>query len=478
MEDLISASALKQNVVKNTLWLLSGQLAGRTLKAAIMIYAARLLGASNFGIFTLAQSIAALFMGFSDVGVNPVIARDVARDPIGRSRWITTGLILKLGLLLLSLGITILFGPWVTTIPGAKTLLPFLALVFVFDGIRDFGFAVIRALEAMQWEAAIVVFANAVTFAAGLMLMRFWTTPLHLSLAFLLGSAVGALAILFPLRHYLSTFLQNLELSSAQRILVSAWPFVIWTVLGSLLVYSDSIMLGLLRDARAVGLYNAASRPIQLFFALPELLAATVFPTLARRAQTGDFLTPVTKALSAVMLVALPLTVGGIILGRPAIATLYGSTFQESGPVFQILLLLVLLQFPAAIVGNAIFAHNRHFEMIPYVALAAVANVSLNGLLIPGYGAVGSAVATVASRAIALAGAFGILRSIQPLSVFHLVWRSAVATFMMAVGVWASSSGGVNLWFSVALGIALYLVALQLLREPVLHDVYSVLRTK
>jgi len=479
MKELLpQKSTTKQNVVRNTLWLFSGQLAGRTLKAAIMIYAARLLGAANFGIFTLAQSIAALFMVFSDIGVNPVIAREVAKDLIGRARWITTGLVLKLGLLVLSLVVTILFGRWMTTIPAVKILLPLLALVFVFDGIRDFGFSVIRAREEMHWEAFVIILGNAVTLIAGLILMGFWKTPFHLSLAFLLGSAVGALAILLPLRHQLTTFLRNLDLSSAHLILVSAWPFVIWTILGVLLVYSDSIMLGLLKDATAVGLYNAASRPIQLFFALPELLAAAVFPTLARRARTGDFLTPVTKSLGAVMLVALPLTFGGIILGKPAIAALYGNTFQESAPVFQILLLLVLLQFPAAIVGNAIFAHDRHFEMIRYVAFAAVANVSLNWLFIPGYGAVGSAVATVVSRAIALAGAFGILRRIQPLSVFHTVWRGMLATPIMAVGVWASSSSGMNLWFSVVLGIILYLLALQLLREPVLHEVYLVLRTK
>ncbi len=471
-------STTKQSVVKNTLWLFSGQLAGRSLKAAMMIYAARVLGAANYGVFTLAQSIAALFMLFSDVGVNPVIAREVARDPRGRSRWITTGLVLKLGLLVLSLAVTILFGHGVTTIPGVKVLLPLLALVFVLDGIRDFGFSVIRALEEMRWEALVVFLGNAVTLVAGLTLLGVWKTPLHLSLAFLLGSAVGALTILFPLRHYLHTLVRHLDFSSAHMILVTAWPFVIWAILGSLLIYTDSIMLGLLKDASTVGLYNAASRPIQLFFALPELLAATVFPTLARRAQSGDFLTPVTKSLAGVMLVALPLTFGGIILGRPIIAALYGSTFQESGPVFQILLLLVLLQFPAAIIGNAIFAHNRHFEMIRYVALAAVTNVALNWLLIPGYGAVGSAIATVASRTIALAGAYGIFRRIQPLPIPHILWRGMSATLIMVGGVWTSSSAGVNLWFSVVLGVVLYFFALFLLREPLLYEVYSVLRVK
>ncbi len=471
-------STTRHSVIKNTLWLFSGQLAGRSLKAAIMVYAARVLGAANYGIFTLAQSIAALFMLFSDVGVNPVIFREVARDPRGRSRWIITGLVLKLGLLAGSLAVTVLFGHWMTKSPGVKILLPLFAFVFVLDGIRDFGFSVIRAMEEMRLEAFVMLLANAVTLVAGLTLLNFWKDPLHLSLAFLLGSAVGALVILFLIRNYLYAFKRNLDLSSAHMILVTAWPFVIWAILSSLLIYADSILLGLLRDARVVGLYNAASRPIQLFFALPELVAATVFPTFARRAQTGDFLTPATESLSAVMLVALPLTFGGIVLGNPIIAALYGSSFQESAPVFRILLLLVLLQFPATIVGNAIFARNRHFEMIRYVALAAVTNVILNWFLIPGYGAVGSAIAIVASRAIALAGAFVILRRIQPLTISHVLWRGTSATLIMVVGIWTSSSAGMNLWFSVVLGIILYLSALHLLREPLLHEVYSLLGLK
>lgn len=46
----------------------------------LMILAGRYLGANDFGIFAFAQSIAILFLTFSNFGLNTLAIRDVARD--------------------------------------------------------------------------------------------------------------------------------------------------------------------------------------------------------------------------------------------------------------------------------------------------------------------------------------------------------------------------------------------------------------
>ena len=48
---LFENKTLRQTVVKNVFWLFSGQMIGRLLRAAVVVYAARILGAEGWGLF-------------------------------------------------------------------------------------------------------------------------------------------------------------------------------------------------------------------------------------------------------------------------------------------------------------------------------------------------------------------------------------------------------------------------------------------
>jgi O-antigen/teichoic acid export membrane protein len=70
---LLHNTSTHQTILKNTTWLFSGQIIGRLLRATIVIYAARVLGANNWGAFSYALGIAAFLTVFTDIGVNAYI---------------------------------------------------------------------------------------------------------------------------------------------------------------------------------------------------------------------------------------------------------------------------------------------------------------------------------------------------------------------------------------------------------------------
>ncbi|PIY59464.1 flippase, partial [Candidatus Wolfebacteria bacterium CG_4_10_14_0_8_um_filter_37_11] len=47
----------------------------RLIRAAIIIYAARVLGAAEYGIFSYVLSFAGFFTIFADLGVSPLMTR-------------------------------------------------------------------------------------------------------------------------------------------------------------------------------------------------------------------------------------------------------------------------------------------------------------------------------------------------------------------------------------------------------------------
>src|ERR1700722_8763903 len=119
----------KQTVAKNTVWLSISNFGGRMIKAVIVIYAARVLGASEYGVFSYAITLAGFLSIFTDPGINSVLLRDASKasDEERSAIFSATG-VLKLSLVLIGICTIIFIGPYFSTLPGAKILLPIAAL--------------------------------------------------------------------------------------------------------------------------------------------------------------------------------------------------------------------------------------------------------------------------------------------------------------------------------------------------------------
>ena len=158
---LFKNTTARQTVAKNTFWLSVSNFGGRLIKAIIIIYAARVLGTDGYGVFSYAITLAGLLTLFMDPGINGILIRDAAKvDDDERRTIFGTMFVMKIFLLIIGVLVILFIAPLFTTLPGAKILLPIVALVLAFDTMREFFFSLIRAMENMQWEAAIFLLTN------------------------------------------------------------------------------------------------------------------------------------------------------------------------------------------------------------------------------------------------------------------------------------------------------------------------------
>ncbi|PJC36890.1 hypothetical protein CO046_03375, partial [Candidatus Peregrinibacteria bacterium CG_4_9_14_0_2_um_filter_53_11] len=98
---LLHNTSRGQTIVKNTFWVSFGQIGSRLLRLVLVIYAARLLGATEYGVFSYALAVAGFLTAFSDFGLTAFITRESARDPERRTFYIATSLALKLSFVVL-----------------------------------------------------------------------------------------------------------------------------------------------------------------------------------------------------------------------------------------------------------------------------------------------------------------------------------------------------------------------------------------
>lgn len=475
---LFSNRTLRQTILKNTFWLGVSQIASRVIRAILVIYAARLLGASGYGVFSYAIAIAGLANIFSDLGINSIFIREVSRKSSSlRSKYLSTAFALKLALLSFLFLIIVFIVPHVTQLPGAKALLPLIACLFLFDGLRDFGFSFIRAIERMELEAAVSLWANTAIVALSLGFLLYSPTPYYLALGYATGSALGLGATIYVLRGNLRELILGCDRVWVRPILRSAWPFAILSFLGAVLMYSDILMLSWMRTAPELGFYSAAQKPVQLLSALPFVVAASFFPVMARLADTNKvrFRLVMEQALTMVMSLALPFIIGGILLGDQLTTLLYGHNYAASIPVFQILMVSLIVTFPSAIINHAILAYDIQGKFVGPVIGGAFINIALNYLLIPRWGIIGAASATLLAQLISQGFIYYQLRARLGFQLLVHIKKIMIATLGMGFAIIGLRELGVNFWLSFISAVVAYLSLLILLKEPLIDKLRSIL---
>ena len=479
IKNFLSANhTVKQTILKNTFWLSSSEIVGRLFKAAVVIYAARVLGAAGFGTFSYVMGLASLLTAFSDLGMSSIVVREGAKNPQLRARYFSTALGLT-SLLALASALIIIFGaPLITKIPISHVLVIIVALVFVFDIIRGLvGSAIFRAQEKMEGEALVTIVTQLVIVGAGFYLLTRFRSPEGFALAYAVGSATGLLLALYLVRDYIRQFIARFEKALIKPILNASIPMSLATILGVVMINTDIVLLGWLTDAANVGLFAAAQRPITLLYAIPSLIAAGIFPALARFAEKDQsrFRLLNEKSIVAVLLFAFPLAVGFLLTGKEIVHLLYGSQYLPATLTMQILAITLITMFPMSMLNNGIFAYNKQKFLVKVGVVGVTVNALLDIILIPILGIVGCAIATVGTQVVTSAFIWFKMKRINNFSVIGNLKKIIIATLLMGLAVAGLIQIGLHILLIIILATIIYFGTLILLKEKLFSDLKSIL---
>lgn len=468
---LFENRGLRQRILKNTFWLTFGQLAGRLIRAVVIILAARILGAEGYGVFSYVISIAGVFTIFSDAGLSKILVRELAKNPEMEKAYLSAALGIKIFLIGAGAAVIILGAPYITKIPEALPLIPLAAILLIFDGLRNFSMAITRAKEKMQLEAGVEIVTNMAIVLFGVGVLLFAPSPKSLMASYTLGAGLGLAFALALLRSHFSRIRNFFDWKLCLRILKDAWPFALISFFSILMIHTDTIMIGILKTAEEVGFYSAAQRSVQILYVLPSLLAISLLPAFSRFAgkENEKLRTSLEAVLAGAFLIALPLALGGSILAPEIISFIFGSEFVPSVIPFQILLFSVLAVFPGVILSYVILAYNAQKSIIKFLSGVALANIALNLVLIPLYGIIGAATATISALVVANGFTWLRVRKINRFKVISRLGKVLASAAAMVALTLILKSAGVYFIINIILSAFLYLTIAYLAGEKTLR---------
>jgi len=398
---LLKNTSNKQTVAKNTIWLTVGEIGSRLLKLFVFAHAARVLGVNEWGIFSYGLALIGIFSILSDVGVNSILLREVAKKTKDIGTYISTGFFIKITLsfisALLLLGTTLFIDN-----EAIKSLLPFITIVLFIDSTREFGFALNRASEKMETEAIVKLLTNALLLVTAIITIKQSPTAISLTVAYIVSGVLSLILLSYILRKYFSDLTFSFNTPFIKKMFIEAWPVGVVAIYGTILSSIDTIILGWIRPATEVGYYAAAQKPLQLLWLVPGLLGTALLPTLSRIAtqDTQKFSSVLSRTISAAIAVMVPMVLICILFANFIIVLLFGINFAPAAPLLQISAIGALAIIPSIFISNALLAYGKQKLTIRFIALGALSNIVISFLLIPYYGMYGAAISYTLSQII------------------------------------------------------------------------------
>ena len=160
---------------------------------------------------------------------------------------------------------------------------------------------------------------------------------------------------------------------------------------------------GQMAGDKAVGIYAAAVRISEVWYFVPMAIVASVFPAIleAKKRSKVLYYARLQKLYDLMVVISVSIALPMTFMSTPLVNFLFGEAYLGAGTVLAIHIWASVFVFLGVASSKWFLAENRQILSMHRTVLGAVANVGLNLWLIPQYGAVGAALTTVLSYAIA-----------------------------------------------------------------------------
>jgi O-antigen/teichoic acid export membrane protein len=454
------ARAGRNLVLKTT-----GEVLARISFFFLFIYAARMLGAEEFGIFSYAATLAALALVGMDLGLNMLFVRDGAQKPSAVGGYAGTMLALKLGLAALVMVALLVFCLAKGHAQDQIGLILAVTLVQILWGLSELGVAGLNALERMDQEALVKSTGRlaALIFAGGLL---YWGAGLWGLVAGLILANLYAAGLSLWLLKTRAGFSLRMERGFLVYLLKEALPLALTNVFVLVFVRVDIVMLELMgRSFTEIGWYAAGVRVIDGVGMVPIMVAGASLPVLASLAKKDTKATAklYSQAQRFLLILCLPAAMGLWVVRDQVALTVYGQEFAETARAFLWLAPVLAFLFINYLQLNSLTALGKQKLCALATGLCVLVNVGLNLWLIPSHGFMGAAAATLLTEIVLFAFcAWFIHHSIGASGLAERAWRPALAALIMGLSLyWLTHWPLVAL---LALGLATYAIALLALR--------------
>jgi len=365
----------------------------------VSIYVVRYLGPHNYGLLSYAVSFVSIFAFIVSLGIDQILYRELVNHPEKERELLGSALLLKLvggvAASVLTIATAAFFRP-----DGANLLLIWIiSLTFLFHPWQIIAYAY-QARVLSKYPSLIVLAVSIVLAGCKLLVIQFDKGILYFGMVLLLEAVLYAVFyVLGYLRHFGNPFGWRVSWPLTRSIFKDSLPLLFSSV--TILIYSriDQVMIAHYLEISAVGIYDAAVRLSDVWYILPNILIATLFPAIlnARKVSVQLYVKRMRRLAALLFVLSALVAIPTTFIAAPLVNLLYGDAYLGSVGVLQIYIWSTIGFALGALTNAYLIAENRTRLYLLVSAGTMLLNVALNIVLIPAMGIYGAAIATLIS---------------------------------------------------------------------------------
>ena len=420
---------------KNTSWLFSEKILRIIISFIVSVLVIRYLGPDQFGLLSYAISFYGLFSAISVLGLESISIRELVKHPGSRDNILGSVFLLRMagGLA------TILFIALTLVISGEQIDISILILIISTSAIFQ-SFSVIDYYFRAEVKAkySVYVMTASVLFTSSLkILLIILKAPLiYFAIVFSLEFFVAAAGFLLVYKHNkLKIINWKFEKGLAVNLLKDSWPLILSGLVVSVYMKIDQVMIKNMINSEEVGYYATAVRLSEAWYFIPVALTNSLFPAIvnAKNVSNKFYFNRMQKLYDILAWMAISIAIPISIFSKDIVNIIFGNEFQSAAPVLTIYIWAGVAVFLG--VASSQYLITENFTRLSFfrTLIGMVFNIILNLVLIPKYGIIGAAYATLISYSIVVISIilfpktreqlFMIMKSILFVSLFNQVLK-------------------------------------------------------
>jgi PST family polysaccharide transporter len=389
-------------IVENIGWLFFDKLLRMGVGLFVGVWIARYLGPEQFGQFSFAQALVGLFAAIAGMGLKEIVVRELVQRPDNSGATMGTAFALQIAgsvtAVVLAAGTIIWLRPEDPVTQWLVWLLSFTLVAQSTDVVRYWFEAQVRSRYVVWVE-------NGATLGSAALKVTMILTqaPLVAFAAVLLGESVligiGLLWIHVKRGNQQSRW--EVRWNRAKALMQDAWPLILSSIAAKVYMRTDQIMLGEMLGEESVGIYAAALKISEVWYMIPGVISASLFPAMleAKKTDSALYEKRVQQLLDALVWSAIVISLLITLLADWVILTLYGVAYAEAAVVLTIHIWASVFVF-MGVGGNKWYvAENLERLMLQRILGGAFINLTCNWFLIQTHGIKGAAFATLLAQA-------------------------------------------------------------------------------
>ena len=408
-------------------------------------YVCRVIEADGIGQINFFQSIISYISLFTCLGIPMYAIREIARDRSDVVQMNRTAMeILLLHSMLTLVGYAIV-AILCLTVPQIQVNIPLFLILsltifftaigceWFYQGIEDFKYITIRGL-IIKTVSVVLLF----------IFVKSKTDLLYYGCYTVFGVLGGNIFNFFRLRKYIhreNIIFSELHIKRHVKPVLKVFSF---SVVTSIYLQLNTVLLGFLKNALAVGYFAAATKVMQMLLTMSACLGSVMMPRashLIAENKEDEFNRLIQKSYDFTLAIALPMTIGLIFCAPSLITALCGVKFEHSILPSQIIAPIILMVAISNVFGIQVLFPKGKINIVTLCCgIGAVADLILNLCLIPFFSYIGTSIAYLGAEVATTVSMYFIGRRYIPIIYFkksHLTY--ALGCVVMAFALYGIS---------------------------------------